>query len=107
MASSSTVPALNQCELSVSYHDDATIAFCQQHGIVYQSYSPLCGGFNGSSCTMNGGKNVLTIQAVIDIAKVYLSLYNFSLCSNRITCSLSISFPQLNSEKSPHCLSEK
>merc|ERR1719326_1419204 len=44
-------PAVNQAELSVSYHDDTTIAYCKAHNIVYQSFSPLCGGFNGSSCT--------------------------------------------------------
>jgi|EP01046_Picozoa_sp_COSAG06_P006386 diketogulonate reductase-like aldo/keto reductase len=44
-------PALNQCKLSVVHHDDATIVYCRQQGITYQSYSPLCGGFNGSSCS--------------------------------------------------------
>ena len=49
------VPALNQCKFSVVHHDDPTIAYCVQHGITYQSYSPLCGGFNGSSCSRGGG----------------------------------------------------
>mmetsp|Transcript_15439 Transcript_15439/g.30358 ORF Transcript_15439/g.30358 Transcript_15439/m.30358 type:complete len:295 (+) Transcript_15439:33-917(+) len=64
-------PSVNQCELSVSYHDDATIQYCQQQGIVYQSFSPLCGGFNGSSCSAHGGKNVLTIPEVKKIAAVH------------------------------------
>lgn len=64
-------PALNQAELSVSFHDDATIAYCRAHGITYQSYSPLCGGFNGSSCTYSGGKNVMTVPEVIAIAKAH------------------------------------
>ena len=48
-------PAVNQCELSVVFHDDATIEYCRAHGITYQSFSPLCGGFNGcarSACTL-------------------------------------------------------
>ena len=43
-------PALNQCSLSVGYHDDETIAYCDSHQITYMAYSPLCGGPNGSSC---------------------------------------------------------
>jgi 2,5-diketo-D-gluconate reductase A len=35
------VPAVNQCQMSVGSHDDTTIAFCRQHNITYESYSPL------------------------------------------------------------------
>lgn len=52
----------------VSYHDDATMDYCKAKGITYQSFSPLCGGFNGSSCSAHGGVNVLTIPEVINIA---------------------------------------
>jgi diketogulonate reductase-like aldo/keto reductase len=65
------VPAVNQCELSVEYHDEATIAYCAAHGITYQSYSPLCGGANGSSCNRHGGHSVLTIKEVIAIAAAH------------------------------------
>eukprot|EP01052_Picozoa_sp_SAG31_P008090 SAG31_NODE_399_length_16247_cov_19.137540_18_plen_160_part_00 len=34
-------PAVNQCELSVGEHDDATIKFCQAHGITYESFGAL------------------------------------------------------------------
>ena len=34
-------PALNQCQMSIGSHDDATIAFCKGHNITYQAYSPL------------------------------------------------------------------
>merc|ERR1711935_876813 len=64
-------PAVNQCELSVSFHDDATIKYCQSQGITYQSFSPLCGGFNGSSCSMRGGKNVMTIPLVQQVAATH------------------------------------
>jgi 2,5-diketo-D-gluconate reductase A len=37
------VPAVNQCDMSVSKHDDETIAYCQAHGIVYESYFTLKG----------------------------------------------------------------
>lgn len=43
-------PAVNQCSMSVGYHDDETIAFCDANAITYMAYSPLCGGSNGSSC---------------------------------------------------------
>ena len=36
-------PAVNQCQLSVGSHDDATIDFCRAHGITYEAYSPLRG----------------------------------------------------------------
>ena len=36
-----TVPAINQCEMYVGNHDDATIEFCKQHDILYEAYSPL------------------------------------------------------------------
>ena len=58
-------PALNQCSHSVSYHDDATAAYCEQRGIVYEAYSPLCGGANGSSCEHG---SVLSIPLVQEIA---------------------------------------
>lgn len=64
-------PAVNQLELSVSYHDDDALAYNAREGIVVQAYSPLCGGFNGSSCTSHGGKNVLTVPEVISLAKKY------------------------------------
>ena len=64
-------PSVNQAELSVVHHDDATIKYCREQGIVYQSFSPLCGGANGSSCTWKGGKSVLTVPEVQTIAKAH------------------------------------
>ncbi|KAJ1448479.1 NADP-dependent oxidoreductase domain-containing protein [Pelagophyceae sp. CCMP2097] len=64
-------PSINQCELSVSFHDDETIKYCRDEGIVYQAFSPLCGGFNGSSCTLAGGINVLTIPEVHAVAAAH------------------------------------
>lgn len=43
------VPAVNQCEMSVKGsfgqpgHDEATIGYCQKHGITYESYGTLKG----------------------------------------------------------------
>jgi 2,5-diketo-D-gluconate reductase A len=34
-------PAVNQCQMSIGSHDDATIAFCQKRNITYESFSPL------------------------------------------------------------------
>ena len=64
-------PAVNQLELSVSYHDDAELAWMKREGVVVQAYSPLCGGFAGSSCTSHGGKNVLSVPAVKALATTY------------------------------------
>jgi len=48
-ALSGDVPSVNQCQLSISGsfgqkgHDDATIKYCQDNGIVYESYGALKG----------------------------------------------------------------
>eukprot|EP01050_Picozoa_sp_SAG11_P009118 SAG11_NODE_838_length_6918_cov_3.566945_6_plen_360_part_00 len=34
-------PSVNQCEMCVGDHDDATIKFCQAHNITYQSFGAL------------------------------------------------------------------
>eukprot|EP01065_Artemidia_motanka_P044281 TRINITY_DN627_c0_g1_i6.p4 TRINITY_DN627_c0_g1~~TRINITY_DN627_c0_g1_i6.p4 ORF type:complete len:129 (+),score=47.63 TRINITY_DN627_c0_g1_i6:794-1180(+) len=65
METATVLPSVNQCSLSVSFHDDETIAFCRSKGITYQSFSPLCGGGNGSSCPYG---SVLKIPQVIQIA---------------------------------------
>lgn len=57
-------PALNQCSMSVGYHDDETIAYCDAHKIVYMAYSPLCGGSNGSSCTHGSVMTIPEVQAI-------------------------------------------
>jgi len=36
-----TVPAINQCSMSIGNHDDATIEFCKSKNITYEAYSPL------------------------------------------------------------------
>jgi diketogulonate reductase-like aldo/keto reductase len=68
MASLSSKPSVNQCSLSVMHHDDSTIKYCKDNGIVYQSFSPLCGGSNGSSCVYG---NVLKVPEVISIANAH------------------------------------
>jgi diketogulonate reductase-like aldo/keto reductase len=67
----SSTPAINQCSYSVEEHDDTIIDYCKSKGITYQSYSPLCGGANGSSCSMQGGKSVLIIPEVKTIAAAH------------------------------------
>ena len=61
-------PAVNQRKLSIVSHDAENVAYCKKAGITYQAYSPLCGGFNGSSCSHGGAKNVMTVPAVVKIA---------------------------------------
>jgi len=41
MALQGTVPAVNQCLMSVSLHDDATISYCQAHNITYEAYEAM------------------------------------------------------------------
>eukprot|EP01062_Namystynia_karyoxenos_P008750 TRINITY_DN1308_c0_g1_i3.p2 TRINITY_DN1308_c0_g1~~TRINITY_DN1308_c0_g1_i3.p2 ORF type:complete len:272 (+),score=113.40 TRINITY_DN1308_c0_g1_i3:73-888(+) len=36
-------PAVNQCEMNVKKHDDATIAYCQKEGIAYEAYHAMSG----------------------------------------------------------------
>jgi diketogulonate reductase-like aldo/keto reductase len=71
LETATVTPAVNQLELSVSYHDDAALAYNKELGILVQAYSPLCGGFNGSSCTARGGKNVLSLPEVKAVAQRY------------------------------------
>lgn len=59
-------PSVNQDSLSIGHHDDDTIKFCDAHGITYMSYSPLCGGYYGSSCKHG---NVMTIPEVKTVAR--------------------------------------
>lgn len=61
-------PALNQCSMSIGFHDDRTIAHCDEEKIVYMAYSPLCGGRNGSSCTHG---SVMDIPEVKQVAAVH------------------------------------
>ena len=78
--------AVNQCKLSVVHHDDSTIQYCKQAGIVYQSYSPLCGGFNGSSCSRGGGVNVMTQPEVLQVATAHgVSAAQIGSCNSKTT----------------------
>ena len=57
-------PAINQCSLSIGYHDDETIQYCDENKIVYMSFSPLCGGKNGSSCKHGSVLNIPKVKAI-------------------------------------------
>lgn len=35
------LPAVNQCNMGVSSHDDATISYCQNKGILYEAYGVM------------------------------------------------------------------
>ena len=47
--STTTVPAVNQIKLHVGNRDTQTIAYCKQHNITVEAYSPL-GGKEGNCC---------------------------------------------------------
>ena len=64
------VPAVNQCDHAIANTnntrgggDDATVQFCQAHGISYSAYSPLQGLWSNSS--------VLQIPAVLAVGKAH------------------------------------
>eukprot|EP00039_Didymoeca_costata_P019071 m.336114 g.336114 ORF g.336114 m.336114 type:complete len:306 (-) comp17762_c0_seq1:21-938(-) len=42
-AASKVYPALNQCSMSVSRHDDATISYCLEHNITYEAFDAMKG----------------------------------------------------------------
>jgi len=65
MKTANTRPALVQNSFSVSHHLDDDLSFFRAQGVVYQAFSPLCGGGNGSSCPYG---SVLKNPVVIDIA---------------------------------------
>eukprot|EP00756_Hemistasia_phaeocysticola_P065534 Hpha_TRINITY_DN8619_c0_g1::TRINITY_DN8619_c0_g1_i1::g.168826::m.168826 len=65
MAYAKTRPALVQNSFSVSHHLDDDVAFFRSQGVMYQAFSPLCGGGNGSSCPYG---SVLKNPTVIQIA---------------------------------------
>ena len=37
----SKLPAVNQVEFNLRFHDDALLQFCREHGITLQAYAPL------------------------------------------------------------------
>lgn len=55
-------PAVNQCEFSISNHDDATFQHCRELNITYSAYSPL-GGLSGA--------DVLHHPDVVDVATAH------------------------------------
>lgn len=36
-----TTPAVNQCEMGIMKHDDATISYCQEHKITYEAWGTM------------------------------------------------------------------
>merc|ERR1712187_271652 len=42
-------PAVNQCKMDVSGHDDETISYCRAQGITYEAYNAAKGCATGSS----------------------------------------------------------
>lgn len=43
LKTATVTPAVNQCDMGVSHHDDATIAYCQQHNITYEAWGAMKG----------------------------------------------------------------
>lgn len=56
-------PAVNQASMSIGFHEDAEIAYANEHNITYMAYSPLCGGPNGSSCRHGSVMTLPSVQA--------------------------------------------
>jgi len=62
------MPALNQYSHSVKFHNDKLIEYSASKGIVHMAFSPLCGGFSGSSCTHG---NVLKVPELLAIGEAH------------------------------------
>ena len=43
LTTAKVVPALNQCDMSLKNHDDATISYCQAHNITYEAFYAMKG----------------------------------------------------------------
>mmetsp|Transcript_119450 Transcript_119450/g.211156 ORF Transcript_119450/g.211156 Transcript_119450/m.211156 type:complete len:357 (-) Transcript_119450:177-1247(-) len=62
---SSVVPAVNQIQYHVFYHDDQVVAFCKQHGITVQSWGPLGGAHHWFK------RSVYTEPTIVAIAQAH------------------------------------
>lgn len=49
-------PALNQCQMSVQSHDDATIAYCQSQNITYEAFDAMKGCLWNSAAVLDAAK---------------------------------------------------
>lgn len=61
------VPAVNQCDMSVTKHDDETIAYCQANGIVYEAYFAMkgCPFDNAQAKSIAANHNVSVAQVCL------------------------------------------
>merc|ERR1712070_1221002 len=58
-------PAINQCRLGVTEHDDDTISYCLEHGVRYMAYSPMKGcAFTDSRVTSAAAAHNITAAQV-------------------------------------------
>ena len=59
------VPAVNQCDMSVTKHDDETIAYCQANGIVYEAYFAMKGcPFDNAEAKSIAAKHNVSVSQV-------------------------------------------
>merc|ERR1740121_1435047 len=66
------VPAVNQIQLNVLAHDDATVAFCGAHNIMIEAYSPL--GRGGHSGDIPGNKVIQGIAAAHNVTAYQVAM---------------------------------
>jgi diketogulonate reductase-like aldo/keto reductase len=61
------VPSVNQCQMSVTHHDDESIAYCQSKGIVFESYFTMkgCPWNNADVKTIAANHNVSISQVCL------------------------------------------
>lgn len=60
---SDTIPAVNQVELHPGFNQEAVRAYCKEHGIQVESWSPLSGGAGSASLLQN--------PTLLDLAEKY------------------------------------
>mmetsp|Transcript_23475 Transcript_23475/g.51494 ORF Transcript_23475/g.51494 Transcript_23475/m.51494 type:complete len:294 (-) Transcript_23475:521-1402(-) len=72
LAMAKVKPAVNQIQHNVLRHDDATIAFCQKHGIAIEAYSPL--GRSNHSGDITGNAVIKAIAASHNVSTYQIAL---------------------------------
>jgi len=68
----SSLPAVNQVEYHLYFHEDTLVDFCEKHNILFNTYAPLGAPDFMSYHKDNFGVPLMTVPRVVEIAKKYM-----------------------------------
>jgi len=68
----SSLPAVNQVEYHLYFHEDTLVDFCEKHNILFNTYAPLGAPDFMSYHKDNFGVPLMTVPSVVAIAKKYM-----------------------------------